>query len=172
MKLHLSIAAVVLLFASGFTSCQYFHDTVVPVTDTVAPTAFNGINRAGQYEVLRIDGPVDYQLSSPSDSVLAVAAATDDGGTRRVTMYISSVQVCCKGGICSRTQTSSVPSTQTQDGAIGDTVSNGVWNYAGAGPFACPSGYSLRSYDLGWTSEVEDFHGNVTTVTGNHVHYP
>lgn len=170
----LLLAPILLLLTTGYTDCQYFTTvTVSSAPDTVTPTTYDAVWKGGEY----VDGATNgmdltYHIKS-GETVIALSSAIDSGGLKKLTMYSSFRYTCCNGsGICSITQPISVPKTETQPGGVGSTVSNGIWLYSGVSLPACPSGFSLRDYTFGWSTEAEDFHGNISRGEGQRIVYP
>src|SRR5689334_3790340 len=112
MKVYqLGFAALVFAFATGFTNCEWFSDVTVPATDTDAPTVWNAVWAGGEHKVLSPGGDwISYRVA-PGDTVIAMGAGTDPGGTHKVTIYSSWEHTCCKGSICSTSQPITVPVT-------------------------------------------------------------
>lgn len=169
----LALAPLLLLCATGYTSCEYFTTVTVPASDTGAPTTYDGVWQGGDYLAGAIPGQeIEYHLS-PGESVLAISSAIDSGGVKRLTMSSTFRYTCCNGsGICSVTQPVSVPKTETQAGGVGSTVSNGIWLHSSVKLPNCSSGFSLRNYTFSWWTEAEDFHGNITSGEGQRIVYP
>lgn len=169
----LLLAPLLLLLATGYTSCEYFTTVVVPASDTGVPTTYDGVWKDGDYVAGALPGQeIEYHLSE-GEAVLAIGSAIDSSGLRRLTMSTSFRKQCCNAsGICSVSQPISVPKTETQPGGVGSSVSNGIWLYASVQLPKCNSGFTLRSYSFAWWTEAEDFHGNVTVGESQRIVYP
>jgi len=172
-RLGLLLAPVLVLFATGYTNCNYFSKVTVPATDTGKPTTYDGVWVNGDYVEGAIPGQrFDYKIT-PGQTVLAVSSAIDPGGLRKLTMRSSFQYTCCNGsGICSTTQPSSVPQVEEQAGGVGASVSNGIWLGPDVTLPSCSSGFTLRSYRFSWFTEAEDFHGNRTIGSSQSISYP
>lgn len=172
MPRALVLAPLLLLLATGYTSCEYFTTVTVPATDAVAPTTYDGVWKNGDYVAGALPGQdLEYHLS-PGESVLAIASAIDAGGLQRLSMSSTFRYTCCSGSICSTTQPVTVPRTETQPGGIGSSVSNGIWLYSTVQLPKCQSGFTLSSYSFTWRTEGRDFHGNVTGGQWQRIVYP
>jgi hypothetical protein len=162
-----------LLLTTGATECQYFSSTTVPAVDTSPPAVLDGVWINNEFLEL-VGNPDSFEhhlgLNQP---VVAVASAIDTGGVRKVEMITEVGWSCCSGNICSSTQSLSAPIIATQNGAVGGTVSNGVWTGAGV-EFTnpCRSGTSLRGYRFAWQTTAEDFHGNTATGAWQTIRFP
>jgi hypothetical protein len=169
----LLLAPILLLLTTGYTDCQYFTKVTVPASDTGAPTTYDAVWKGGEYVEGAIPGQdLEYHIT-PGETVIALSSAIDSGGLKKLTMYSSFRYTCCNSSnICSVTQPLSVPKTETQPGGVGSTVSNGIWLYSGVSLPSCSSGFSLRSYTFGWSTEAEDFHGNITRGESQRIVYP
>jgi hypothetical protein len=166
-------APLLLLLATGYTSCESFVTVTVPATDTRSPTTYDGVWKDGEYVEGAIPGQnIDYHIT-PGEAVLAIGSAVDPGGLRRLTMSSSFRYTCCSSSnVCSVTQPISVPQTDTQSGGVGSSVSNGIWLYSAVELPSCSSGMTLRSYSFSWFTQGEDFHGNITRGSSHRIVYP
>lgn len=169
----LLLAPIVGLLATGYTDCKYFTKVTVPSSDTNSPTTYDGVWKGGDYVEGAIPGQdFEYHIT-PGETVLAVSSAIDSGGLKKLTMRSSFRYTCCNSSnICSITQPISVPQTDEQAGGPGSTVSNGLWLYSGVSLPSCSSGFTLRSYRFGWSTEAEDFFGHKTFGESQAIVYP
>ena len=167
-------APLLLALTMGATNCEYFTDTVVPASDSTPPTAYDGVWRGGEYEVLRPSGNNGITFHfTPGETVFAVSSAIDPEGLRKLTMSTEEGWLCCSGNICSSSSSLSVPLVETQSGTVGSTVSTGIWNAVEIHELpTCNSGYTLTSYGFAWTTEGENFHGGEVTSAKHRIVYP
>lgn len=166
------LAAVGLVFATGFTECSSFSSVTIPATDTSKPVAFAGVWRNGSYQATSKSGNTYVYHITPGESVLAIGAGIDGGGTHRLKMTGSFEWTCCSGDICGRTQSLTAPKIDEQAGAVGDSVSNGIWDYFSVELPTCGNGRPPDSFSYGWSAEATDFHGNTSTTGSYAVVYP
>ena len=171
MRKHLLALAPLALLAAGFTDCEYFSTVTVPRTDTTAPSVFNGVWRNGEYVQSSLGTPFTYTIA-PGETVLAIGAGLDGGGTRELKMYTTFGYTCCAGDICSRTQPLSAPKVETQPGGVGSQVSSGIWLYSSVKLPTCSGNMRLESYGFSWWTEATDFHGNKTVGRASSIVYP
>ena len=84
---QLGIAAMVFAFATGFTDCTWFSEVTVPATDTTPPTIWNSVLVNGEHKMLTPGSDrFDWRVA-PGETVVAVGAGSDPGGTHKVTMF-------------------------------------------------------------------------------------
>lgn len=167
------VAPVLLAFTMGSTDCDSYSTVTVPAADTTPPVVLDGVydQAAASWIVLQGGGAV-YHIT-PGKLVTAVSSGVDSGGTRKVTMAIETGWQCCQGDICSRTSSLASPIVDSQAGAVGSSVSDGVWVGTIIGQLpVCNPGYALTSYRFAWTTTIEDFHGNKVVAPTNQAVYP
>jgi hypothetical protein len=160
MTSRITFALLLFFLATGFTECDAFEDVTVPVTDSEPPVPFNGIWYQGDYTVLTFEQQPVLYTAEPGEPLVIVAGGLDRGGVRSVTFAGSSGMTCCRRRVCSTYQTLTEPNVQTQDGAVGSTVSNGVWASTGMTVPGCDARSTSGSWSYTWQVTVEDFHGN------------
>ncbi|HEY2513414.1 MAG TPA: hypothetical protein VGI39_21240, partial [Polyangiaceae bacterium] len=113
---------------------------------------------------------------SETETFLAVAATVDSGGAASVLISTNSSLQCRDGNGGSHTvfQLGDLQ-TGTQDGTVGQSVSDGVWIYEPVrfDQFdSCPNGWRLTEATYSWATVSEDFHGNRSTSHGEMQYMP
>jgi hypothetical protein len=172
-SLRVALAAAALVFATGFTQCEYFSQTTVPAQDADKPTIYNGTWKNGLFQELRVDGAtyIDHEIE-PGESILVVGAGVDPGGVKKVTIEYAWSRTCCYAdGKCGIYSPPPGQIAETQSGTVGAAVSNGVWAYAGVEAPVCAPGTVSSSFDWVWSTTAEDFHGNRKRVEGGTISY-
>ncbi|MGN6105873.1 MAG: hypothetical protein ACTHU0_12275 [Kofleriaceae bacterium] len=147
------------------TSCEHFDDIVIPAIDTTPPTVINGVQKPGEAnDGYTINGYYDEQLTDPNLSVIALATGIDSGGVRRLSVSWTIDRTCTNGSVSVLVAPLVATETETQPGAVGSTVSNGIWLARSfrASQYGCPSGTWPTWVGLSWTTEAEDFAGGIT----------
>lgn len=170
----MALCPLFLCLTMGATDCQLFSSTTVPVTDTPPPVTWDAIWLNGSYIQLAPTGSSFTYHITPGATVIALSSAMDDGGVSKITTGAFSGWTCCRGSICERAESLSVPVVTTQAGSIGSTVSNGVWwGQVVTGPSTdCGNGFTLTSYAYSWGTTAEDFHGNQASGQFQRIVYP
>ena len=173
-KSAMLLSPLVLCLTMGFTECQLFTTTTVPPTDTTPPTTWDAVYLNGNYVAVSATGSSFVYHITPGASVLWLSSAIDGGGVSKITTSTSQTVNCCRGSICERSESLSVPVVTTQDGGVGSTVSDGVWwGTAITGPsLDCGDGFTLVSFSFSWFTTAEDFHGNRAVGTSQSIVYP
>ncbi|MCY0988515.1 hypothetical protein OV203_15390 [Nannocystis sp. ILAH1] len=160
--------AGLLALAMALVGCDYFYDVTVPASDSTPPVAWAAVYRAEVYEAISggTQTPLSFEVADPNLYYLVIAAGTDAGGTRKVTMNHEFTRTCVQGDLGQNTSGLLAPFVDTQSGSVGSTVSNGVWT----GPLVrlsdyatCNPGWTLSYVAYEWTATAEDFHGNTAT---------
>lgn len=173
MRQALFTAPLMLLLTMGSTDCEHFSNVVVPASDSTPPTAYDGVWRGGEYEVLRPSGNSGFVYHiDPGETVFAMASAIDPQGLRKLTMSTEGGWTCCSGNICSTSSGLSVPYVETQAGTVGSTVSTGIWHAVEVKLPTCNPGYTLTSFGFAWTTVGENFHGGTVTSAKHRIVYP
>jgi VCBS repeat-containing protein len=165
----LCLAATLFFCATGYTECEYFTQVPVPAVDNTRPTNAMSV-WTGEHEQLTLDDSADvhYVMDDPNQTVMAMAAAYDNGGVRSVRMTWGATYKCCKQingtNVCSvESEPTTGHSEDAQAGSVGSTVSNGMWLAEGVTPSSfCPSSEKVDDFYFGWSLYSEDFAGNRT----------
>lgn len=143
------------------TDCDQFESTTVDTTSAYPPLIINGFYGPGSDEVFNNEG--SYRIPNFNTALIAYGAAyKHPGGVHKITVSWQLQLYCSSGGIGVWIEPlDSVPS-ESQTGAQGDTVSDGIYLMMGFNPslHACPSGYSPTYVGLSWTTTGENFHGD------------
>jgi hypothetical protein len=169
----LFFAPLLLSVTMGATDCEYYSDVVVPSSDSTPPTAYDGVWRGGEYQVIRPSGSTGLIFHiKPGQPVIAVSSGIDPQGLRKITMSSDVGWLCCDGDICSSTSSLSVPIVETQAGTVGSTVSSGIWTGQEVDLPGCNPGYTLESFRYTWTTKAENFHGGKVTSATHQIVYP
>jgi hypothetical protein len=169
---------LLLSLTMGATDCEYFSNVVVPASDSTPPTAYDGVWRGSEYEILRPSGNSGFTYHfTPGLPVFAISSGIDPEGLRKLTMYTDSGWLCCSEGggenVCSVAGGLSSPIVETQPGTVGSTVSSGIWTYVEIASLPkCQSGWTLKSYHFSWRTEAENFHGGKVTSATHKIVYP
>jgi hypothetical protein len=172
----LSLAAALFFCATGYTQCEYFTGTVVPNSDSARPVNYEAVY-TGTYDALVVDGyePMSYKMTDPNATVMAISAAIDDGGVRRIRQDWAVEYECCKIGSSLCYTESEQPhgsSEDSQPGGPGATVSNGMWLAQGVNPSSyCGGVWQVDAFHFGWSTYAEDFFGNVRQTGSGRITY-
>jgi hypothetical protein len=172
----LGLAATLFFCATGYTECQYFTDTTVPSQDSYAPVAYD-IVWTGEYDAIVVDGyeEMSYRMTDPHATVMAMSAAIDNGGVKKIRQQWAVEYVCCDPSDNTCTSESHQPTGTSEDaqaGGPGARVKNGMWLAEGVTPadFCSPS-KQVDSFHFGWGTYAEDFFGNVKQTGSGHIYY-
>ncbi|MBV1858828.1 MAG: hypothetical protein KUG77_10480 [Nannocystaceae bacterium] len=157
------VAALVLT-----TGCEFWTDVTIPAADTTPP--------AGVARLLEINGDeldlfafssgetINYVTDDLDRNFVAVGAAWDLQGAKRVRMYQTATRRCVDGDIGAVQYIDMAPLNAEQAGVPGDVVETGVWTgeYI-SGDYAdnCPGTTHLVSFTYQWGVEAENFFGQV-----------
>jgi hypothetical protein len=167
--------------AALFAGCQYFSNVVIPAVDTTPPSAIAGVYdvEQGKYVALGFGiQSVYYDVYDPTTTLMAVGSTYDQGGAKSVSMTAEWVYYCedSSGDVGILTDDfvrPPPPTSASQNGKVGDTVSNGVWAYFAVRfdqvPSArdeCPRGWTPLYTAFNWSFESVDFHGNTSWGSG------
>jgi hypothetical protein len=168
------LSPLFLCITMGFTDCQLFSATTVPATDTTPPATLDAVYLNGNYIAVSSTGGSFVYHIAPGASVLWLSSGIDDGGVSKITTSTSQTMECCRGSICERFESLSVPVVTTQDGSVGSTVSNGVWfgRAITAPALDCGNGFTLVSFHFSWATVAEDFHSNHASGASQSIAYP
>jgi hypothetical protein len=174
------LTSAVIAASAALSGCDFFKDVVIPVTDTTAPSIWNGVYDpiANQYISLTADpGEATYNatLDDLSNTYWMVGAIIDEGGAHDVAIK-GAVDVVCYRFSPGRLEFSHrfFPFTDSdaQQGKVGDTVSDGLYaassvrfdQYVRAdhtSPYCDASQFWNLSYvSATWQTSGGDFHGN------------
>lgn len=173
-KIAMACSPLFLCLTMGATDCQYFSSTTVPAADTTPPLTWDGVWVDGTYVDLTLSPWSFVYHVAAGTSVVALSSGMDSGGVSKVTMSVSESWVCCLGDICSVVEPLWVPIVATQDGSVGATVSDGVWQgrVVQTPSKVCKGSSTLESYRFMWSTTAEDFFGNKTTGALQTIVYP
>jgi hypothetical protein len=172
----LSLAATLFFCATGYTQCEYFGNTTVPSSDGDRPVNYELV-WTGTYDALVVDGyePMSYAMTDPYATVMAVSAAIDGGGVRKIRQEWAVEYECCQknSSICyTESHQPTGSSEDVQSGGPGSTVSNGMWLAQGVNPSSyCPSNYDVDAFYFGWGTYAEDFFGHVRQTSSGRITY-
>ena len=151
------------------TGCDEFWDVVIPASDVRAPTMIPAYYHGGKRTIAV--GDIHVETEDPYATYFAISSAVDSGGVRTLDSY-SKVVVKCRWRD-GRTEwvwgTEVHDGHATQDGDVGDTVSNGLWTQNMVRLTSllrrqrCPTGSYELEVQYRWRSVASDFHGNRNT---------
>lgn len=168
-------SAVLLLVVSG---CEYFKDVVIPKHDINEPSAIASVMVNGDIVAFgrNIDGSLTYRTSDRNTGFIAVAAAQDKGGAHRVVMAPALQYTCASPGssFATRRIVDYVTLERTQEGQVGDVVSDGVFtaHVINFGQLRCARpGEVVTHATYTWHVQAEDFHGNVKEMQNATIEY-
>jgi hypothetical protein len=118
-----------------------------------------------------------FVVSDPTLTYMAVGATYDNGGAQRVTMNAVWINYCWDDGGLTPHYWPVPQVEQQQTGHVGDTVSNGVWDYYAVrldqDPHGCAGGpLALDHVAFQWWVTSVDFHQNTTSNEGFMVYTP
>ena len=167
-SLFLCVALALLLLPG----CELFEDTVVPASDGTPPVAAPTLYQDGDY--IWATGKT-WITDSKTEGFLALAACYDMGGARAVTLNRHVTALYALGDLGVYQSASLVPLVATQSGAVGETVSNGVWtgDWVQPGSMFPPTkdGMPLQYVEYTWSVTAENFHGGISTTQGGRIVY-
>lgn len=173
-------APLLLLLTMGSTECESYQTVTVPSADTTPPSTIDGVWWDGEYKVLKTGSNViNYHLAPGETSVLAVSSGLDSGGVKRLYMYSNESWQCCLPGptSCTNFTNANLPYSELQPGAVGSSVSNGMWYGVEAkkrstGYPDCPGGKYVNWWKFNWHTRAENFHGQFTIGPTHTIMYP
>jgi hypothetical protein len=173
-----NVVVAVLAISAALSGCKYFSSVVVPAHDTEAPVPAVGLWSAAtqDYVLIRTGAtPLVFETSDPEAAFLAVASGVDSGGIKQVKLHASSRTFCSRGDISSVQTGTYTDQMNTQNGAVGSTVQNGLWSgqtIRGRDLDTCPAGFTLTEAIFSWSTEVKDFHDNTSALGGTFRYKP
>jgi hypothetical protein len=188
MKLLRSFSWVAFLGAAALSGCDYFSNVVIPATDTTPPYAVSGVYDIVQNQYVALGATGDsldkpalkYRVTDPTETYMAVGATVDLGGAKSVHVWGQFVWWCRDSHGTEGLEPGPIvgSNTATQNGNVGDTVSDGVWTYLAVrfdqvepANGCAQNGWTYLYTKFYWFTTSEDFHGNKAYSTGEMDYY-
>lgn len=153
------------------TGCDYFTEVTIPASDSTPPAGVARLLEVGGAEIdlfaLDSNQTVNVVTDDLARNFVAIGAAWDIHGAKRVRVYQSATRRCVDGEIGAAQFIDMAPLEGEQVGGPGDVVQTGVWQgqvISGSQADNCPGTTHLVSYTYQWSVEAENFFGQ--TVNG------
>jgi hypothetical protein len=170
--------AFVGLASLSMVGCEYFSQVTVPINDTNPPEAWSTVYDvvAGKHVASGVrTSQATYTVKDDRATYLAIGAAMDNGGAKRVTIQGNARVDCTNGQGIASTQYQHFGQEQAeQSGGVGSTVDNGVFTYYAVRfdqIVHCSPGFHVESASFSWVTLAEDFHGNRAVGAGGVITY-
>ncbi len=140
----------------------------VPAVDTTPPMGVVRLHEVGGEGIdlfaYTSGSHIAYETSDTHRTFVAVAAAWDPEGARKVRMYQGATRNCVDGDVGALQHIHMFPVEAEQAGGPGDVVDTGVWTGDAISMNEadnCPGTMQLVSYTYWWSAEAENFAGQV-----------
>lgn len=167
------LGATALVLSSG---CEFWSEVTVPAADSTPPMGVTRLHEIGgeglDLFAYTSGETVNYVTSDRHRTFVAVAAAWDQQGARRVRMYHGATRTCANGDIGASQQIHMAPLEAQQSGGPGDVVDTGVWTGRAVSMREadnCPGATELVSYTYWWSAQAENFSGQVVDGAGGSI---